>query len=285
MLLQTLTSAMFLASIYAMAAFGLVIVFGVLDILNFAHGALLVVSAYLATVLTMAGLPLLAAGAVVVVLMGAAGAALGRGLFQRVEGNVNAGLVLSVGLIAVIDTVILRAWGPEPRSLPRVVEGGVTVGSVSLPADRLVIIAIAIATMTAAQLVITRTRWGKMLRATAQQKEAAALQGIPVARVTTGAFAVGVALAAAAGVLVGSTGQFDAQLGDALIIKAFIVIILGGAGSTLGAMVGAVILGFAEAFSTTFFGIAVAQAVPLLALAVVLVVRPQGLFGRRSVRV
>lgn len=285
MFLEAATSGFFLAATYAIAAFGLVIVFGVLDILNFAHGALLVLSAYLASSLIIGGVPYWIALVGIVAVMALAGMGLERTIFRRVEGEVIAGLVVSIGIIAIVDTAILRFWGPEPRTLPRLVEGSVSVGSATLPVDRLLIIAGVAVVLVLAQVALTRSRWGKILRATAQQQDAASLQGIPVDRVKTVAFGIGTALAALAGVVIASTVTFDTHLGESLVIKSFIVIIIGGVGSTTGAMVGASILGFAEAFGSAYFGVAVAQLIPLIALAAVLLVRPHGIFGRRLERV
>lgn len=285
MFVEALTSGLFLAAIYAIASFGLVIVFGVLDILNFAHGAMLVLSAYLASSLIVGGTPLWLALPLVVAGMGIFGMALERVVFRRVEGDVIAGLVVSIGIIAIVDTLILQVWGPEPRSLPQFVDGAVTIGSATVPLDRLMIIAAVAVILVLAQLALTRSRWGKVLRATAQQQDAAALQGIPVERVKAIAFALGTALAALAGVVISTTVTFDAHLGESLVIKAFIVIIIGGVGSTTGAMAGAVVLGFAEAFSSAYAGVGTAQLVPLLVLAAVLLLRPQGIFGRRLERV
>ncbi len=246
---------------------------------------MLVLSAYLASSLIVGGTPLWLALPLVVAGMGIFGMALERVVFRRVEGDVIAGLVVSIGIIAIVDTLILQVWGPEPRSLPQFVDGAVTIGSATVPLDRLMIIAAVAVILVLAQLALTRSRWGKVLRATAQLQDAAALQGIPVERVKAIAFALGTALAALAGVVISTTVTFDAHLGESLVIKAFIVIIIGGVGSTTGAMAGAVVLGFAEAFSSAYAGVGTAQLVPLLVLAAVLLLRPQGIFGRRLERV
>jgi branched-chain amino acid transport system permease protein len=283
-LLQTLTSGLFLAAIYALAAFGLAIVYGVLDILNFAHGALLVLGAYLAFSFREGGAPLWLAAVLAVAAIALIGLVLQRLLFRRVEKEPVAGLVLSIGLIAIANSVILSAYGPDQYRLPRLLDGSLTIGDTQLPQDRLLIIAVAVTGLGLVELGIARAGWGKLLRATAEDDEAASLQGIPVARVKTIAFTAGAALAAVAGVLIATTTPFDAHLGENLLIKAFVIIIIGGVGSTKGALAGAGILGLAEAFSTTYLSTAIAQLVPLLVLAVVLLARPQGIFGRVTER-
>lgn len=284
MLLQTLTSGLFLAAVYSLAAFGLAIVYGVLDILNFAHGALLVMGAYLAFTFLERGMPLGLAAPLAVVSIGAVGVILQRLLFRRVERVPIAGLVMSIGLIAIANSVILTAYGPDQYRLPRLLEGSVTIAGTQLPQDRILVIAVAVIALGVTELGISRAGWGKLLRATAEDDEAASLQGVPVTRVKTIAFAGGAALAAVAGVLIGTTAPFDAHLGESLLIKAFVIIIIGGVGSTKGALVGAMILGLAEAFSITYLSTAIAQLLPLLVLAVVLFARPQGLFGRVTER-
>jgi len=284
MLLQTLTSGLFLAALYSLAAFGLAIVYGVLDILNFAHGALIVLGAYLAVTFVQNDIPFWIAAPLAVLIIALVGLILQRFLFRRVEQQTIAGLVISIGLIAIANTIISVIWGPDQYSLPRLLGGSVAVGGTQLPQDRLLIIGIAVISLGLAELGIARTGWGKLLRATAEDDQAAALQGIPVARVKTIAFTVGAALAAIAGVLIGTAIPFDPQLGENFLIKAFIIIIIGGAGSTKGALVGAGILGVTEAFGASYLNAAVAQLVPLLVLAAVLFIRPQGVFGRVTER-
>jgi branched-chain amino acid transport system permease protein len=284
MLLETLVSGLFLAAVYALAAFGLTIVFGVLDILNFAHGALLVLGAYLVVALVARGVGFGFAAPVAVLAIALVGLVLQRTLFRRVERQAIAGLILSIGLIAIADTIILQVWGPDPYHLARLVEGSFRVGDSALPKDHLLIIAIAIIALGAAEVGIARAGWGKLLRATAEDDEAASLQGVPVGRVKTVAFTAGAGLAAFAGILIGTTTPIEPQLGENILIKAFIIIIIGGAGSTGGTLIGAAILGITEAVGTAYLDQTIAQLVPLVVLALVLFFRPQGVFGRASAR-
>lgn len=284
MLIDTLASGLLLAAVYGLAAFGLAIVFGVLDILNFAHGALLVVGAYIVVELTSHGLLFWLAVPVSVVAVGLIGLLLQVVLFRRVEQEHIAGLILSIGLIAIADTVILQVWGPDPYTVPRLLDGSVQILGSNIPSDRLLIIGIAIVALGLAELGIARTGWGKILRATAEDSEAAALQGVPVARTKTITFAVGAGLAALAGSIIATTTPIIPQLGENILIKAFIIIIIGGVGSTGGALVGALVLGMAEAFGVAYLNAGFAQLVPLVVLAIVLLARPQGIFGRVTAR-
>lgn len=279
MLTQALMSGLFLASIYALAAFGLVIVFGVLDILNFAHGALMILGAYMAVGFMSLGPSFAVAAVMAIVGVALIGLVLQVAVFRRLETDPIAGLVASVGLIAIIDAVILKSWGPAPQRLPQLTEGSVVIFDARVPSDRIVIIVLAFTILIAAEFYISRSRQGKELRATALDEDAAALQGIAVRRVKTVAFTFGAATAAFAGVLFGTTSQFEVHSGSLFVIKAFIIIIIGGVGSTKGALAGALVLGMSEAVAITYLNVAIAQLVPLALVILVLLVRPRGLFG------
>lgn len=284
MFVDALASGLTLAAIYGLAAFGLAIVFGVLDILNFAHGALLVLGAYFVVEMTTHSIPFWVAVPISVLALGCIGLVLHVALFRQVEREHIAGLILSIGLISIIDTVVLQIWGPDPYRVDRLIGGSVKILGSNVPSDRLLIIGFAIVALGAAEVGIARTGWGKLLRATAEDSEAASLQGVPVARIKTIAFGVGAGLAALAGALIATTTPIVPQLGENILIKAFIIIIIGGVGSTGGALVGAAILGLAEAFGVAYLNAGFAQLVPLLVLVAALLLRPQGIFGRVTAR-
>ncbi|MDZ7676175.1 MAG: branched-chain amino acid ABC transporter permease [Acidimicrobiales bacterium] len=284
MLVETLFAGLFLAAIYALAAFGLAIVYGVLHVLNFAHGALLTLSAYLVFELVSSGWSLWPAIAVVTVITAALGVVLELLLFRRVIDRPLSGLIISIGLIGIIDSIVVVEWGPDPRALPTMLEGSVTILGGIIAKDRVLVVAIAIVGLGLAQLAITRTPWGKLLRATAEDREAAALQGVPVLRVRTAAFVAGAGLAAVAGGIIGTTLPVEPALGDNLVLKAFIVIIVGGVGTTGGTLLGAGV-GLAEALSIAYLPTSAAQLAPLAVLIVILLTRPQGIVGTLTERV
>lgn len=285
MLVETLFAGLFLASLYALAAFGLAIVYGVLHVLNFAHGALLTFGAYLVYQLVNSGWPLWPAILAVTGLMAVVGVVLELLLFRRVIDRPLSGLIISIGLIGIIDSLVVVEWGPDPKALPRMISGSVTMFGGIIAKDRIVVVAIAILGLGLAQLAITRSSWGKLLRATAEDRDAAALQGVPVLRVRTAAFVIGAGLAAFAGGIIGTTLPVEPALGDNLILKAFIVIIVGGVGSTGGTLLGAAVVGLAEAVSIAYLPTATAQVAPLAVLVVILLTRPQGIVGTLTERV
>ena len=284
MFIETLMSGLLLAAIYSLAAFGLAIVFGVLDILNFAHGALMMLGAYIVFAFVDAGVNYWIAVPISVLTVGLLGLVLHVLLFRRVEREHIAGMILSIGLIAIVDTVVLEVWGPNASTLPRIRDNAVEIFGGTIPQDRILIIVVAAALLGSAELAIARTGYGKLLRATAEDSDSAALQGVPVARLKTIAFAIGAGLAAFAGAIIATTAPVTPHLGSDFLIKAFIIIIIGGVGSTGGVMAGALLLGLAEAFGLAYFSSAIAQLVPLVLLGAILLIRPQGMFGKVAAR-
>lgn len=285
LLVQATASGVFLAATYAIASLGLTVVYGVLGILNFAHAQFLLLGAYVIVELGQHGVSYWIALPLAMLSMALLGFVVEVSLFRPVRGTPINGLIISVGLIAVFGTVVLETWGPGTYPLPRIVEGTVSILGARVPKDRLVIIAASAVALLAVQLWIARSRWGKVLRATAEDEEAALLHGIPVSRVKTIAFMAGCALAALAGGALGTVVPVEPVLGESVLIKAFIVVVIGGAGSTSGAVLGALVVGLAEAYGVAYLPTLPAQLVPLLVLAAVLLIRPQGIFGNVTVRV
>lgn len=284
MFIDALVSGLATAALYAIAAIGLAIVYGVLDVLNFAHGVMIAAGAYLVIAVTGLGANYGIAVMVAVVVVGGVGLLLHLGLFRRVEKNHIAGLIVSIGLIGIGNTVFLEVWGPDPLPYRPLVDGAIPLFGAFVPTYRILIIGIAIAILVALEWAIRRTSWGKTLRATSEDGEAAALQGVPVGRVKAIGFTLGAALAGFAGALVVTTEPASTSMAHTYVMNAFLIIIIGGMGSTQGAMVGALILGLAEAFAKTYANAGVATIVPLVVLAAVLLIRPQGIFGREAAR-
>jgi branched-chain amino acid transport system permease protein len=284
---QNLVFGLFVGSNYGLAAVGLSLVFGVLRVLNVAHGELLMVGGYVTFWLfTLTGLnPFLSAlvsGAVLFVL----GLALNHGLFSFVErldeeAKIKNSLLISFGLTLVIQNAAQTLWTADERSVSSgLVSGGTVVMGVALPYTRLAGLVLALLTIVALQQLLQRTYFGKAVRATAEDWEAASVAGIDVRRIYTITFALGAALAGVAGTLVSIQYSIAPAVGIAWTLKALIVVVLAGLGSIFGAFAAGLLLGVAEQIAVFFVGASYREVVGLILFLLVLILRPQGLFGR-----
>lgn len=263
-------------------AMGLTTIFGVAGVLNFAHGALFMLGAYSCMQVARwtgsfwAGL--VAAPLVVAVLGGIVEA----GLLRRVYGrDASHQLLLTFALLLVLEDGIRLVWGPgyhlvEP---PAPLAGTVEVAGYSFPVYRLFLVGLGPLVGLALWALFRFTRFGKIVRAAASDREMAAGIGIRVPRLFTGVFMFGTALAALGGALAAPHQSVGPAMGERIIIESFIVVVVGGLGSFPGAFVGALLLGLLEAFGTQFVPRA-QMAIPYLLLTAILVVRPRGLFGQ-----
>ncbi len=260
---------------------GLTTIFGVLGVLNFAHGSLFMVGAYACmqaarwTGSFWAGL--LAAPLAVAAL----GAVAERGLLRRVYGrDVTFQLLLTFALLLVLDDGVRLVWGPAYHMVepPGPLAGTVAVGDYSFPVYRLFLVVTGPVVGAALWAFFHLHRWGKIVRAAASDREMAAALGIRVPLLFTGVFAFGSWLAGVGGALAAPHQSVGPGMGERVVIESFIVVVVGGLGSFPGAFVGALLLGLVEAFGTQFMGPA-QMAVPYLLLAGVLAARPRGLFG------
>ena len=286
-LAQQLVLGLLIGGLYGLAAAGLSLVFGVMKVLNVAHGELIMLGGYGAYwAVTLLGLDPFASLAIVVPGALLLGVALFRGLFAFVvradeETRVKNSLLIGFGLALALHALAVRLWTADERSVPTPYGGAVlTVWGLSIPVVRLLSLALALALIVALQLLLTRWRWGKAIRATAEDWQAALLSGIDVGRAYLLAFALGTALAGAAGTLVTIGYAVSPSIGLEWTLKALIVVVLAGLGSMPGTFVGGLVLGLAEAASAAAVGGAYREVVGLLIFVVVLVLRPRGLFGR-----
>ena len=284
LLLQTVVNATYAASYLALVAVGLVLIFGVMGIINFAHGEFYMLGAYcVVAVYADLALPFLLSVAVGLVFVSLVGMTAERTLFRPMRENPLGGLVVSIGLLLILQSLATLGFGvrmehipPPSQTVVQLVEG------VGIPLQRLVVILAAVALLGALWLFLRRTRWGWALRASAQDPEAAALQGISMVVASRIAFAIGAALAGVAGALTAPLVRTYPYMGHSVIVAAFIVIIVGGIGSLEGAVLAAIAYAFAHTFVTTFVDGVIADVVGLLLMLVVLIVKPTGLFGSRD---
>jgi len=287
-LCQQLVLGFMIGGLYGLAAVGLSLIFGVLKILNVAHGELIMLGGYGAYWLfTLAGVDPFASLSFVVPAAVVTGLALYWVLFRfvvraREETRIKNSLLIGFGLALALDTLAVKLWTADERGITTAYAGKVLIaGDLAIPVVRLASLAVAFALIAALHLLLTRWRWGRAIRATAEDWQAALLTGIDVRRAYLLAFALGTGLAGAAGTLVSIGYSISPSIGLEWTLKALIVVVLAGLGSMFGTFVGGLFLGVAEAASAAAFGGPYREMVGLVIFLVVLMARPQGLFGAR----
>jgi branched-chain amino acid transport system permease protein len=286
---QNLVFGILVGALYGLAAVGLALVFGVTKFLNVAHGELLMLGGYASFWLfslwhvdPFLSLPLAIAALVVV------GAVLYKLLFSRMvklaEGaKIQNTLLVGFGLGLILQNLALRFWTADTRSITTFYSGAVwTILGVRLPVVRVASMAIAFVLIVALQLFLRRTYTGKALRATVENWEAATLMGIDIQRVYLLSFVMGAALAGVAGALVSVGYSIDPGMGMSWTLKSLVVMVLGGLGSITGTFVGGLVLGVTESATGYFLSLTYKEVVGLVLFLLVLVFRPQGLFGTKE---
>ena len=283
--LQQAVNGVTIGLVYALIAIGLTLVFGILDVINFAHGELYMLGAFLTYGLTAGlGLPYFPALALTIVGSAGAGLVAERLTVRPLRGRHMFTVVLStLGLSIFLQNGALFLWGPDPREIA--LEWGsrpLLLGGVVITYLRLAVLATAIVLIAALTWFIRRTTWGMAMRAVASNRDAAALMGIPVSRAYAITFALGAALAGVAGGLLGAMFTIEPSMGEWAVVKAFCVVIMGGMGNVPGAVLGGVILGVAENLGAGFLpgGSSYKDGIGYAILILVLLCRPHGLFGR-----
>lgn len=279
--LELLIGGLLLGGLYALMACGLNLIFGVMRVINFAHGDVLALGA-LTTVSLVAGfaIPYAAALVVVPVAMAALGYAIQALLLRRiVDGPGIMSLLATYAVSTILVNVAILVWGGGYRGLPGVLGGSVPILGVDVSISRLVAFLVSFGATLAVWWVLESTRFGRAVRSVAQAPELATVSGISIEQVRNATFALGSAMAGLAGVLLAPTFASDPQLGARFIVKAFAVIIVGGMGSYPGAMMAALLLGIVEVFAGYWFGAIIGSSVLYLIMLLVLLLRPRGLLG------
>lgn len=284
LLLQTLVNGVYAASFFALVAVGLVLIFGVLGIINFAHGEFYMVGAYCVLYFyMMQDMPYYVALALAAVVLAVFGLIVERFLFRPMLDNPLGGLIISLGLLLVLQAGAAMLFGVRMEFITEPIKGSVQLLSSDGPSvgiQRLLLIGAAVVLLTGLWMFLHRTRWGWALRACSQDPEAAALQGISLAKVSRLAVAIGAALAGVAGGLAAPVVSPSPYMGHSVIVAAFIVTIVGGLGSVQGALVAAILYGFVDTFVTTYAGGTAADIAGLILMLIVLTIKPTGLFGQ-----
>lgn len=284
LILQTLVNSLYASSYLALVAVGLVLIFGVMGVVNFAHGELYMAGAYAVFFLyVQQQMDFFLAVALGLVFVGLLGLLMERALFRPLRGNPLGGLIASIGFLLVLQAAATLTFGVKKRPVTAPTQEVLTfMDGVVLPWPRVYVVLVSVALLTALWLFLKRTRFGWALRACAQDPEAAALQGISMNQTARLAMFIGAALAGVAGALTAPLVEPEPIMGHGVIVSAFIIIIVGGVGSLSGAVLAAVLYALVKTFVTTYADGVLADIVGLLLMLVVLVVKPTGLFGVRD---
>ena len=272
-------------SFYALLSLGLAVIFGMLNIINFSHGAQYMMGAFAAYLLLQyLGLNYWEALVVVPILVGATGILIERAFLQHVRKLDHLyGLILTFGLALIIEGLFRNYFGSsgKPYQIPATLQGGRNLGFMFLPNYRAWVIVFSLAVCLATWFAIERTRLGSYLRAATENPALVRAFGINVPRMVTLTYGFGVGLAALAGVMAAPIYNVSPQMGSDLIIVVFAVVVIGGMGSILGAILTGFALGIIEGLTKVFFPEA-SSTVIFVIMVIVLLVRPAGLFGRTA---
>lgn len=280
--LQMGLTGLSLGLMYALIAIGLTLIFGVMRIIQYAHGEMFMLGAFVLYYWhAELGLPYWAGVAVSAVVVFAVGAVLQVTLFRRLRGkNILYSLALSLGLVLIISSSGQLIFGTTTKGIPSSVTGGVLIGGAYLSYERMVISAVSVSLIVALWVFLRRSVTGLAIRAVAEDSETAALQGIQTGRIHWIAFGLGSAMAAIAGCMMGTLLSIVPTMGFLATIKAFMIVIMGGLGSVVGALVGGLILGLIDSVVTTTISGDIALILSFVVIFLILVFRPSGLFGQ-----
>lgn len=279
-LVQQLVNGLIMGSIYGLVALGVTMSFGLMGIVNFAHGAFVMAGGFAAYYFTtLYGMPFLLAGAASMAAIGLLGLAVERFTFRFARNEPINGLMISIGLIYVMENTAILLFGPDNKAITPLFAGTVDIGGVVIATQRIFVFCASSALLALFYLYVKRTRSGKAMRAVAENAFAARLMGIGIDRVIGLAFAIGCALAAAAGVALGSLFVVTAHMGGAPLMKAFVIITLGGFGSIRGAFVAAFIIGLIDSLAAGYVSSAWADIFGYIVFILILIFKPKGIFG------
>jgi branched-chain amino acid transport system permease protein len=282
--IQETAFGLLIGGVYALFASGLTLIFGVMKVINIAHGALLILGAFLTfTLWEQLGLDPLAAIVVTTPVFFVLGWLMYSTLIRPLRGApLSSTVLLTFGLALVLEATMGLIWGNQSRSVrPSYFDQSFDIGGIVLPKAQVFACAVAVVVLILLWLFLARTWTGRAIRAASANTQGAALVGVNIAGVSAVTFAVGLATVGAAGSMVSVLYPFLPGSHYIWIARVLSIIVLGGLGSLRGAVLGAVLLGLAEVYTQTYISASWATAVPYLLIFVVLFLRPQGLLGTR----
>ncbi len=284
-LLQHGLNALILGGTYALLGIGLTLIFGIMRVVNFTHGELYSFGAYMMFMWVMfAGVNFFLALILAVVLGMMLGATLEFLLLRRLRGaDIDTTMLVMIGAWIALQNMEQLTWSGVAKSIDTPVPSApLVLGPVSVSWNRLFVFVVALGLIAASYALINRTRLGKAMRATFQDRETAALMGVEINFIHTATFALGSGLAAAAGALLGPVFVVYPTMGDLASLKAFAIVILGGLGSIPGATIGGFILAFMEELGAGYVSSGFRDGMGFLVIIVILLIKPTGLFAQKE---
>jgi branched-chain amino acid transport system permease protein len=279
----TITNLLILSSMYILVALGFAFLFNMLGILNLAHGAIYMLGGYIGLALISAmGINQWVALVITALVIGAFGIFLEKFCFRPFVGDFNRIIMVCVALTVVLQTGVNILVGTQILSLPPFFEGILRVGPVSVSYERIGTFAIGAFLLGIVVWFVNRTKWGQQMQAISQDIEGAFLQGINVHRVSALASFIGCALAAIAGCLIGAYLGLGPYMGDFMLVKILMLVFLAGIGSISGIFIAGLVLGALDSILPLLVSGAASDAIAVAIVVVLLLVRPQGFFGREA---
>ena len=277
---QAVVNGLAMGWIYVLMALGLTLIFGIMRIMQFAHGEIYMLGAYAVYYFTASfKMPLFIAIGASMVTMALVGLILERFLFRRLDDFLTA-VIGATGLQLILQSGAVVMFGVYQRNLPALAHGSITFMGSVVPKDRVVAVLVAMFLSLSLYIFLKTTKYGNAMVGSAQNAQGAILQGISPYKMAALAMAIGCALAAAGGVLAGTLFTISPFMGLTPLMKGMTIIVLGGMGSLPGAFIGGMLLGLVDGVVPILWGPGLASIMPLLFVIVVLLIKPQGLFGR-----
>jgi branched-chain amino acid transport system permease protein len=283
--IQILINGILFGSMYGVAAIGLSLIFGSMQIVFIAQGAVIVLASYFTYwVFTLTALDPFFCLLLCLPFFMALGWGLYAGLFHKVAAaGRNPSLLLAFGLMVLLENLMSFVWTPNPRAINTWYTAvGISLGPIQISFTRLMVFLISIAATGLVFLFMKKTLWGKAVRGASEDMRAASLLGISPRRVNSLTFSIGIALAGIAGVCTATTYPFDPYFGFLFSLKALIAVAFGGLGSVGGALMGGILLGLLEGVGSYLISGGWADAISYAAFLLVIMLRPQGLFGKAT---
>ena len=283
--IQQLFNGLHVGSIYALIALGYTMVYGIVKLINFAHGDILMIGAYSTYFLINAGVPIWASVILSMVICAVIGVVIERLAYKplRRAPRISA-LITAIAVSLFLQNLFMILFKPDGRPFPNLVNfKAINIGNVKIEGLTILTIVVSTVLMIALHLFITRTKTGKSMRAVSQDRDAAMLMGINTDKTISITFAIGSALAAVGGILFSMAYPLiDPYMGTMPGLKAFIAAVLGGIGVIPGDMFGGIIMGIAESFTKAYISSQLSDAVVFGILIIVLIVKPSGIFGKNT---